>query len=693
MKCLSSDSDHRVFESRGGKRLLRLALAALAFGWFPALSAAQEPVIGSPDLEPPSRTEWRPQGCRSVPSQDPFFLGREAYRNLHSDSVSSDEVSIALPPAFEMDFVAEPDTFNPTGPVFDSAGNLYFSPRNPSESASDSMVLISTDPEDGSRRFAIRATTSAPSGAGAPLVLRDPEAEGQERIYLGLYDRAIAVTPEGEIVWDVATGLSSDGPVPVFGLQYVPGADAIAAITQDGFIYVLDRSTGAQLLSEPLQLPGEASPEAPPGAPLPPRVGACVANQFARLGQFQGGAGALGSVLLGRGVEVANAFSVDPNTSRLWVAATAPDAADGHLDGVSELGAIYGLDLMTRGERVELAEGCRRFFQGGTASTPALRQDGTRVYVGDAVGNLIALDASCTEQWRIDVGGQIGGSVAVSSDNNELYLVTGGEVIQVFDRGSMAERGFTADLSVFDIPEELEGAFVQRNLQLVGIGANGIGMQVGLAPVGNPGLVARTALTVLDRNTGLPRGSAEGLDGSVAVISSGPDGAFYIGNSPVRRILGFCFSRIAPELFPDPVAVPIGGITKYVPRERGFLVRDAVCAAADRARNAAQVEPVCPDAARADGHQIRNLIEQARRTAGEAALAGEIEALGLRRELHRLSKVDAGLERTLAGPDWRRSLQRELSRSARRLERSCRQLEPMASPMAERKDMPTAAAP
>ena len=48
---------------------------------------------------------------------------RAAWRSLHSDEVNSDEVSIAYPPVFHADWVAEPATWNPTGPVFDDDGN------------------------------------------------------------------------------------------------------------------------------------------------------------------------------------------------------------------------------------------------------------------------------------------------------------------------------------------------------------------------------------------------------------------------------------------------------------------------------------------------------------------------------------------------------------------------------------------
>ena len=54
-----------------------------------------------------------------------MLASRAAWRNLHSDEVNTDEVSIAYAPLFHADWVAEPFTWNPTGPVFDDAGNLY----------------------------------------------------------------------------------------------------------------------------------------------------------------------------------------------------------------------------------------------------------------------------------------------------------------------------------------------------------------------------------------------------------------------------------------------------------------------------------------------------------------------------------------------------------------------------------------
>lgn len=72
-------------------------------------------------------------------------------------------------------------------------------------------------------------------------------------MYLGTHDRALAVTTEGEILWDVATGLPKLDPNLVepekhsFGMNYLAKYDAVVAVMGDGSVYVLDRKTGLSL--------------------------------------------------------------------------------------------------------------------------------------------------------------------------------------------------------------------------------------------------------------------------------------------------------------------------------------------------------------------------------------------------------------------------------------------------------------
>jgi outer membrane protein assembly factor BamB len=585
----------------------------------------------------PARTAWTPVGCRTVGSTDTVFASRAAWRNLHSDEVNTDEVSIAYAPLFTADWVAEPGTWNPTGPVFDDAGNLYFTPLRPYES----VALVSLDPATGARRWSIPNTTGAPVGSGTPMVLDDPDHPGEQIVYVGLYDRAFAVRTDGSVLWDVPTGLTGPTRVGVFGVNYHPGADAIVGITQDGWIWALDRKTGVPVLTAPFQLPGEKSP---PGTPLvaPPSLLACVQTQLSTLMDTTGlTVQQLVDILLGNGVEVANFFSIDPATGRLWVGATAPDAEDGTVDGVSALGALYALDLVPNGLAWDVSEACHRSFVGGSASTVALRRDGSRAYVGDNVGNLIAIDGTCADVWSVALDGQITGSVGVAADNGEIYASTATAIYQVIDHGPTAAVAWTANLDVFDLPAGLQ----TFNQDLAGIGANAIAFQAGAAIVlGTQRFTVTTGMGLLDRATGQVRSFAPGLDETVAVMSTGPDGALYIGNSPIRHPFAYCLNQMG--LVATPVAAPIGGIRKYAPQREDLLLRDAACAAADRAKNAVRQRRVCPLSVEADRVQVAELLRQASAAAASALAAGDLTAVEKdkvdRRITHELGRFAGG---------------------------------------------------
>lgn len=595
------------------QRTLVLITSASLLCLAASATQAQEPM--AKPFDPPQKTEWTPEGCRAVPADDPILPSRAAWRNLHSDEIATDEVSIALAPVFEQDWIAESGQFHTLGPSFDDDGNLYAAPLI----SYDGSVLISLDPTDGSRRWAIQSN-GEPSGAASPMVLEDPDNPGEQIIYLALYDRALAVRPDGTIVWDVPTGLSLNADVwdnITLGTNYLPAFDAIVGLTVDGFIYLLDRQTGAQLLNTPFALPGEKSPVVP--SALPPAVQALADLMFRQLvNSPPGGLARFRDILLGNDVEVANMFSSDANQNRLFVAATAPDDADGTVDGVSEFGALYGLDVVPNGSGAEVAVACGRFFAGGSASTPALRADGTRVYFGDNFGKLIAVDSNCQDVWELDIGAQIIGSIGVSSDNEELYAATRTTIFQVFDRGGHGEFGWQSSFDVFENPP----GQVEFNLLLVGVGANGLSFHSGVGTILG-GVTLPTAMGVgqVDRQTGETRYFAQGREESVAVNNTGPDGATYLGHSPVRHI----FARVLFELGLAPPTPPItGGIAKFSPQRLDLLIRDAVCAGEDRAQNAFDNRSVCPDSAVADITQLRELIDQARTVAPRAIAAREL---------------------------------------------------------------------
>jgi outer membrane protein assembly factor BamB len=585
---------------------------------------------------PPERTDWAPDGPRTVPyigdASDPAggdVLGNPSgfFRTMHGDSLNSDEVAIAAAPVFEQDWVAEPNTFNGAGPTFDKSGNLYFSPGRTS---GEEVFLISLDPNDGSRRWAI---TGVPTACGAPLVLDDPDNPGEQIIYVGCYDRAVAVKPDadtnldrvvetGEMVWDVSTGLTAppdERPPNVFGLNCDPTTDTLIGLAADNHMYVLDRKSGSLLLSSPYSLPDIAPSPATDTAAIPEFIGERVEEIAAPLmGEIS--YETLFDTILGNSRMVANYFSVDPHTGKLWVAATAPDGEDGAVDGVSEYGALYCLKLASAGGGLYVVDNLfHTSFVGGTASTPALSADGHKVYVGDNFGKLIAIDASDGSiLWELDVGEQIFGSISVASDNGELYCVTTSAIIKVTDHGTSATESWRSTLDMY--PQILGSENV--NLLTASICANGIAFQAASATMfaGRLPLPLSVGCGLLDRETGKIRYFAEGREESVSIAAMGPDGSIYIGHSPIRRLFSVAlFGGLVPSV--------TGGVQKFSAKRLDLLIRDAVHAAADRANNVSvNGESWSTDVKDIEVKQIGMLIDQCRAASVKAIADGDLAA-------------------------------------------------------------------
>jgi len=314
---------------------------------------------------------------------------------------------------------------------------------------------------------------------------------------------------------------------------------------------------------------------------------------------------------------VANYFSVDPHTGKIWVAATAPDGEDGAVDGVSEFGALYCLKLVSAGGGLYTVDNLFHIsFVGGTASTPALSADGLRVYVGDNFGKLIAIDASDGEEiWTHDVGEQIVGSISVASDNGELYCVTTGPIIKVIDNGNSATESWRSTLDMYP---QIFGS-VNGNTITATICANGIAFQAASQIIYGPanyGLTISVGCGLLDRKTGKIRYFAVEREESVSVTSIGPDGSIYIAHSPLRHLY-------SSALFGGLVPSVTGGIQKLSAKRLDLLIRDAVHAAADRANNVSvNGESWSADVKDIEVKQIGMLIDQCR-AASVKAIADE----------------------------------------------------------------------
>ncbi len=579
---------------------------------------------------PPERTNWAPEGPRTLPNA-PEIVGSPAtyWRAHHSDTVNSDEVVVAAAPMFKEDWIAEEKMWIFEGPTLDSMGNLYFSPASAEE-----VLLVSLSPE-GERRWVVQGLSN---GCGGVITLEDPDNPGKQIVYAGSYDRAVAVSTDadsngnividpGEAVWDVPTGLdtltyeSDFRGTHIFGVNYDPTTDAIIGLAGDGYVYALDRKTGVSLLAENFMVPGAKSPANPPKVPEWLRDSIIeVVSPFFREEMASEDPDVLWNILSGTNTKVANYFSVDPATGRIWIAATAPDEADGTVDGVSEFGALYCYKLVPDGSGTYgLNELFRILFEGGSASTPALNADGSRVYVGDSQGKLLCIDASNGDTiWELDVGRLINASVSVASDNGELYCSTRWGTIKVVDRGDYGEEIWRATLDMY--PES--STTRNQDLLTASITANGIVVAAGTSITMEdlPPLPVSLGIGLLDRETGHLRYFTENREESVSVSTIAPDGSVYIGFSPTNRMVTRAvLGGMVPEI--------IGGVQKMSVIRHDLLMRDALYAAADRAGNVANNgSGFSGELKEVEKRQIQVLIDQCRNASEKAIAEGVLPA-------------------------------------------------------------------
>jgi outer membrane protein assembly factor BamB len=559
---------------------------------------------------PPAKTHWKPIGARSAGQHSYDVIPEpDTFNAVHVNSVNSDSVWGVAAPMFELDWVAESEYFVGNGPLFDNQGNLYFSPQF---YHGERVVLVSLDGKTGERRWAIPADKDIQASSAA-FILNDPENPGSQIIYIIGYNRLMALRPDGSTIWSKDTGLSIPAPQlsniskrKFHSFNYHPTTDSLVSITKAGALLAFSRKTG-EMIAPIGQIPG-APAISGNGTKIPDfvlnKVDPLMDKAFGKTDEGLSLFSAAVNYIYGGGGVVTNFFSIDPDTSRIYMAATAPDADDGTQDGRSELGAIYALDLVDDGSGgLEFQVLNSKIFQGGTGSTPALSADGHRLYVSDNEGHVIALNSELEEVWKVDVGEPLVGSITVSPDNHELYAVTRKDVIQLIDKGDHGDMGWTGELTGFDGYANVD---VQANALTATATANGVVIMIG----GGKKLLGKTLMLhmgmgLLDRKTGKLRYFAEGREDSLAMSVVAADGSIYVAHSPLRRAVG---KAIYPELTQEVT----GGIARFKPIRLDLLARDAICAAQARGANAATLNQATEKAAiNTDIRQIRTLIKQA----------------------------------------------------------------------------------
>ena len=616
---------------------LTLIAAVLLLASSGCSSSSPSPSPGVPD----EVTSWAPVGARTVGDYKYDIIPQpNAFHTMHAGPSNADNVWVATAPQMELAWVSETNFYVPEGPTYDNEGNLYFSPLFPRLPEFD-ISLVSLDAETGERNWEIPGNGDN-AGSGAILILNDPENLGDQIIYHVTYTEAMALRPDGSAIWKVGTGLTLPPVVQgerstthSFGFNYHPQTDSLVALMTGGEILAFSRATGESVA--PIgQIPG--SPAVSNDIGLPQAIveasDAITDEVFGKTPSGLSFYSLIVDIIFGGGSVVTNYFGIDPNSGLIYVAATSPDEADGTMDGMSEFGAIYSLDLVDDGDGgLEFEILNQAQFVGGTGSTPSISEDGSRVYVSDNLGDIIALDGQLEELWRHDLGEPAAASIAVSPDNHELYAVTRKDVFKLIDRGDSASQEWVATLDAFAGYSDVDVEFQALTPTIT---ANGIAISVGGGQsINDRGLMLHVGVGLLDRVTGELRSFTVGREESIAVTSVGPDGGIYTASSPVRRVSG---KALNPDI--DDI---IGGISRYKPVRNDLLARDATCAAGVRARNAATVADSAPASAEEDIRQIQVLVDQSRAAIDRAVADGDLDSASADKLNAELDDAEANL--------------------------------------------------
>ena len=656
--------------------IVSAAVVSMADGAF-AQESSDRLVNGT--SEPP-RGQWAPAGERLVSRTEldsAIVPAPTKFSTLHGTTRNAEEIGIAFGPVFSQQYSVEGSLYVPEGPTFDRDGSLFITPPifSSEPEARSNFLVISLDGETGQRRWS--AGPAQFGQAGAPLILNDPDSE-REVVYSGGYESVAAFdAATGAPLWQTPTNLPAIDPrtgepireqeARMFGLNYHAPTDAVISIYSGGFIQAFDRASGALLGELSLVEQFNAAPAVRQPFPGNALIGA-VTEVFNSA--FEGPSGGtnvefLIDLLLGNSSIVANFFTIDPDRGSIYLVSTLEDGHPGDTnpgDGFSEAGALYRFDLFRTGDAAVFSFRCRTSFAGGSASTPSVSPDGERIYTADNFSKILAFNRACDQVYSVDVGEQVFGSLSVSSTGREIYASAETGVFKVVenDERTSGEVVFKSNVAqVFKPTDDLEperrleqlarrvyGDEVRlkvENFNLATLGENGFAVQSAICieiPLLDFCAPLALAVSLFDRETGQPINSTVAREETVSVVSTGPDGAIALANSPVRRLLTVALLEILGielqgdtdaeeflQAYRSSVLLPLtGGVTKYGVLNRfDLLARDASCAGADRLRNLlAQDVRTRSLAAQADRRDVLQVVQQAQASLERAEVRGEI---------------------------------------------------------------------
>jgi outer membrane protein assembly factor BamB len=395
------------------RRLLSVVASGVAIVLASACSSSRDRGTEATTSAPAATTTPMPTTATSARPATAYAPG---WSTAHADAANTNYVAVngasALAPAWMHRFGGTVNlgaTFAPSGRVYVTSGGA-------------GCHLTVLDPVSGDEIWCSKAIDRF-------AVVSSALIDAQGRAFVADGSAMHAFDADGNQLWQrpiVGVPLSA---------QFTTEGRLIF-VTNIGRVYVLRRETGALMLPPVALIPG-ARFDAAEG------MRACARGTAA--------------------CPSANTLAVDPATDRFFFTFWAPGAKQAGLRAmrytespVPAITSIWTNDSL----------------RGGSASSPTLSRDGSRVYVNDDVDALHALDAtSGKEIWRFRVGFAPGGSASVTPDG--LVMPAGGgasPLLAVRDLGGKAKLVWRRDqLLNRGIPTQAAGG---RAYATVGTGQN-----------------------------------------------------------------------------------------------------------------------------------------------------------------------------------------------------------------------------
>jgi outer membrane protein assembly factor BamB len=289
---------------------------------------------------------------------------------VHADSRNSDYSPIQAARKVALAWRRKFDGTINLGPTIGRQGHIYITTN-----AGD-CHLYALEPQTGKT---IWCSNEVNKFAVASSALIDE----QGRLYIADNEAMHAFDASGKLLWETKI---KGFP---FSAQFTHTGRLIF-ITHIGIIYVLDRKNGALML-DPQPLAGQGSPN----PDFDPR--ACMRGTA--------------------DCPCANTLAVDQQTGRFFFTYWAPGASQA------------GVRAMVYSEKISpslkpLWENTA--LPGGSASSPDISADGSRIYVNDNEGGLHAIEAaSGSNIWKFSIGYEPGGSQSTSPQG--LIMPAGGD--------------------------------------------------------------------------------------------------------------------------------------------------------------------------------------------------------------------------------------------------------------------------